>query len=108
MILQSAVALLTGAGGFDVEDDVAGFEEGADVEVFEFAMGDGGNRCIEFFAGGKLVDDFESVFAFCDGGVSPRIEDCHVDIVFLECADDVDDFGVAHVGAVFLEGKPEN
>ena len=108
MILQSAVALLTGSGGFDVEDDVVGFEEGADVEAFELAVSDCCNSCIEFFVSGKFIDYIESVFAFCDGGIGPRVEDCHVEVVFLEGANNVDDFGVAHVGAVLLEGKAED
>ena len=71
-------------------------------------MCDSGNRCIEFFAGGKLVLDLESVFAFCDGRIGPGVEDCHVEVVFLKGVYDVDDFGVAHVGAVLFECKAED
>ena len=108
MMLQSAVALLTGSGGFDVEDDVVGFEEGADVEAFELAVSDCCNSCIEFFVSGKFIDYVEAIFALDGGGIGPRVEDCHVEVVFLEGFDDVDDFGVAYVGAVFLEGEAQD
>lgn len=101
--LQSTVALLAGTGGFDVEDDVTGFEEGCDVEVFEFAVGDGGYGGVEFFAGGKFVDYGEAVLALDGGGVGPGIVDSDVEIIFFESLDDVDDLGVAHVGAILLE-----
>lgn len=47
MFLQAGVYGGSGAGGFDVEDDVAGFEEGGDVEVGEFAVGYRRNAGVE-------------------------------------------------------------
>lgn len=108
MILQSAVALLTGSGGFDVEDDVVGFEEGADVEAFEFAVGDGCNSGVEFLTGGKFVDYSETVLALDGGGVGPGVEDGDIEVILFEGLDDVDDLGVAYVGAVFLECETED
>ena len=35
----------------------------------------------------------------------PRIIDRHVDTVVTEIANDITDFGVTHIGTVFLEGK---
>ena len=108
MILQSAVALLTGSGGFDVEDDVVGFEEGADVEAFEFAMGDGCNSGVEFLTGGKFVDYSETVLALGGGRIGPGVVDSDVEVILFEGLDDVDDLGVAHVGAVFFKGEAED
>lgn len=108
MILQSAVALLAGTGGFDVEDDVTGFEEGCDVEVFEFAMGDGGDGGVEFLTGGEIIDYSETIFALDGGRIGPGIVDSDVEIIFFESLDDVDNLGVAHVGAVFFECKAED
>ena len=35
----------------------------------------------------------------------PRITDRHVDTVVTEITNDITDFGVTHIGTVFLEGK---
>lgn len=99
---------MTGSGGLDVEDDVFRFEEGADVEAFEFAVGDGGYGGVEFLTGGELVDDGETIFTFDGCGVGPGIVDGDVEVVFFECFDDVDNLGVAHVGAVLFECKAED
>ena len=99
---------MAGTGGFDVEDDVAGFEKGCDVEAFEFAMCDGGDGCVEFLTGGKFVDYGEAVLALDGGGVGPGIVDSDVEIIFFESLDDVDDLGVAHVGAVLFECEAED
>lgn len=99
---------MTGTGGLDVEDDVTGFEEGCDVEAFEFAMGDGGDGGVEFLTGGKFVDYGEAIFALDCGRIGPGVVDCDVEVVFLEGLDDVDDLGVAHVGAVLFECEAED
>ena len=85
-----------------------GFEHGSDVETFEFAVCDGSDRGIKCLIMRELVDHFETVLVLDGGGVSPRVEDGDVEVVFLEGANNVDDFGVADVGAVFLEGETED
>ena len=99
---------MAGAGGFDVEDDVAGFEEACDVEAFEFAMGDGCNSGVEFLTGGKFVDYGEAIFALDGGRIGPGIVDSDVEIIFFESLDDVDNLGVAHIGAILFECKAED
>lgn len=99
---------MTGAGGFDVEDDVAGFEEACDVEAFEFAMSDGCNSGVEFLTDGKFVDYSETILALDGGRVCPGVEDGDVEVILFEGLDDVDDLGVAHVGAVLFESEAED
>ena len=97
-----------GEGGFDVEDDVGGGEVGGDVEALEFAVGYGGDGGVEFAVVGELVDYFEAIFAANGFGVGPGVVDGDVEVVFLQGFDDVNDFGVANVGAVFFEGEAEH
>lgn len=99
---------MTGSGGLDVEDDVFRFEEGGDVEAFEFAMGDGCNSGVEFLTGGKFVDYSETVLALDGGRIGPGVVNSDVEIIFFESFDDVDNLGVAHVGAVLFECKAED
>lgn len=106
--LQSAVDFVSVEGGFDVEDYVAGVEDGGDVEAFEFLVGYGGDAGVELVAGGEFVGHAEAVFALYGGGVGPGVVDGYVEVVFLEGFDDVDDFGVAYIGAVFLEGEAQD
>lgn len=83
-------------------------EDGGDVEAFEFLVGHGGDAGVELLAGGEFVDYFEAVFAAHGFGVGPGIEDGDGEVVLMQGLDDVDDFGVAHVGAVFLEGEAQH
>ena len=106
--LQAGVDFGGGAGGFDVEDDVGGFKDGCDVQVGEFAVGYGGDGGIEFFVGREFVDHFKSVFVTHGCGVGPGVVDGDVEVVFLQCFDYINHLGVAHVGAVFLEGESED
>ena len=99
---------MTGSGGFDVEDDVVGFEEGADVEAFEFAVGDGCNGCIKFFISRQFIEYIEPVFTFNCGRICPRIEDGDIEVILLKSFDYVDNFGIANVGAVLFECKAED
>lgn len=107
-ILQSAVALLARTSGFYIKNHMFRFEEGCDVEAFEFAMGDGGDGGVEFLTGGKFVDYSKAVLALDGGRIGPGIVDSDVEIIFFESLDDVDNLGVAHVGAVLFECKAKD
>lgn len=76
-----------------------------EIDAFEFFVGDGGDAGIEFGVCGKFVDYVETVFAFGDGGICPGVEDGDVEVIFLEGFHNVDNLGVAYVGAVLLECK---
>lgn len=71
-------------------------------------MGYGGDGGVELLFLGQFVDYIEAVFVLDSCRVGPGIEDGDVEVVFLEGLDYVNDFGVAHVGAVLLEGEAEN
>lgn len=106
--LESGVDFGGGSGGLDVEDDVGGVEDGGDVDVGEFFVGDGEDGGIELLSVGELVDYFEAVFSADGFGIGPWVEDRYVEVVFLEGLDDVYDFCVAHVGTVLFEGEAED
>ena len=53
----------------------------------------------------QFGEDFQTVFAPYIFRPRPGIIDRHADPVITEVADDIADFGVAHIGTVFLEGK---
>lgn len=74
-----------------------------EIEAFEFLVGDGGDAGVEFLVYREFVDNVKTVFAFGDGGVCPGVEDGDVEVVFLEGFHNVDNLGVAYVGAVLLE-----
>ena len=86
-----------------VEDNMCRIQMRVEIEVFEFFVSDGGDAGVEFGVCGKFVDNVKTVFAFGDGGICPGIEDGDVEVVFLKGAHDVDNLGVAYVGAVLLE-----
>lgn len=87
---------------------MAGVEDGGDVEAFEFLVGHGGDAGVELLAGGEFVDYFEAVFAAHGFGVCPGVEDGDGEVVLMQGLDDVDYLGIAHVGAVFLEGEAQD
>lgn len=71
-------------------------------------MGDGSDSGIEFLICGEFVDYFETIFAADGGGVGPGVEDSDVEVILAESADDVNNLGVANVGAVLLKGEAED
>lgn len=87
---------------------MVGVEDRGDVHAFESFVGNGGNGGIEFLAGREGVYNFKTVFVLDGGGIGPGVVDCDVEVVLFEGFDDVDYLGVAHVGAVFLEGETED
>lgn len=95
-------------GGFDVEDDVVGFEDGSYVHSFEGFVCYSGDGCIELLVGGEFVDNVEAVFVTHGCRVCPGVKDSDVEVILFEGFDDVYDLGVAHVGAVLLEGEAED
>ncbi len=107
-LLQSSVDFVSVAGGFHVENHVPRVQQRGYVEALELAVCDGGYGSVEFLGDRELVHDFDAVFAANGFGVRPRVVDGDVEVVFHQCLVYVDDFGVAHVGAVFLEGKAED
>ncbi len=94
-------------GAFDVEDDVAVFQQGGDVEPFELAVGYGGDDGVELLVG-QFVDDTDAVLPLDDLRDGPGVIDGDVEVVLLERTVDVDDLGVAHVGAILLEGESQD
>ena len=106
-VLQSPVDQGAVEGAFDIEDDMAVFQEGGDVEAFEGAVGDGGDDGVEL-ALRQLVDDGDAVLPLDDLRDGPGVIDGDVEVVFFERAVDVDDLGVAYVGAVLLESEAED
>lgn len=80
-----------------------GFEHRGDVETVELAVCDGGDGGVKLLAFGQGVDYGEAVLALDGGGVGPGVVDGDVEVILFESFDDIDDFGVAHVGTVFFE-----
>ena len=89
-----------------------GTEEGGEGEGGVFAVGHGEDHgVVAVGVGGWLgkgVDDVDAVFTGGDGCGGPGVVDVDGEVVFFEGFHDVDHFGVAHVGAVFLEGEAED
>lgn len=89
-----------------------GTEEGGQGEGGVFAVGHGedhGVVAVGVGGGcGEVVDDVDAVFTGGDGCGGPGVVDVDGEVVFFEGFHDVDHFGVAHVGAVFLEGEAED
>lgn len=79
-----------------------------DVKTFEGFVGNGGDSGIEFLFLGKLVDYGKSIFVLNSCGICPRVVYGDIEVVLLESFDDVNDFGVAHIGTIFLEGEAEH
>ena len=92
---------------FHVKDDVLFFQQAEDIQAFKLLVGNGGDAGVELLAG-QLVHHLDTVFVLHDGRVGPGVVDGDVEVVFLQCLVDVDDLGVAHVGAVLLEGETKD
>lgn len=56
----------------------------------------------------RVPNRCDAVFALRFGTIDPRVINVGLDVVFLEFVNDVDDLGIAQIGAVFLEGEPEH
>ncbi len=122
---QPAVHLVGGQHALDVIDDALGLAQGAQgggAHFAELAVGDGedegvvgAGRCpplpqpLPRQEGGVIRprqrhQTVEPIFVLGLGAVNPGVIDVDGDVVFAQGGDDVDDAGVAQVGAVFLEG----
>lgn len=85
-----------------------GLKDAGDIDTLEFSVSNSCNSGVEFLVRGEFVDNFEAVFVFHCGWICPGVEDGDVEVVFLEGFDDVDDLGVAYVGAVLLESEAKD
>lgn len=56
----------------------------------------------------QLIHHLYTVFMLNDSWVSPRIIHCDVKVVLIQGLVDINHLGIAHVGAIFLEGEAEN
>lgn len=108
IILQAAVNGISTESCLYIENNGVILEQRLQVEIVEDLVGHCGNHCVVAHALVELVGDFDAIFAADSLGVGPRVIDRDAQAVFTEGADDVDDLGIAHVGAVLLEGEAEN
>lgn len=90
--------------GLDVVDDGVVGLEFVDVEALELFVGNSEDDRI-ILLGGELIGHLHAILALCDLRIGPGVVDGDVNIVLAKRLDDVDHLGVAHVGAVLLEGK---
>ena len=93
----------------DVIEHGAGLAVGAELGgtlVLEVLVGDGEDDGA--VVTGLGLDEVEAVFLMGFLWVGPRVVDVDPGAVVAQFLDEVDDAGVAQVGAVFLEGEAED
>ena len=56
----------------------------------------------------KFVGQVDAILTLCGGSVGPRVADGDVQVVLAQRFHNVENLGVAHVGAVFFEGEAQN
>lgn len=105
--LQTAVNNAAVEGALHVEDDVLVLQQGGNIEAFELLVSHGSHASVELLRW-QLVHHLDAILMLHDGRIGPRVVNGDVEVVFLQGLVDVDHLGVAHIGAVLLEGETQD
>src|SRR5687767_1133690 len=80
---------------------------GIEAQIAEFLVRDGEYDCVVRSLG-RLSYGFDAVLVVSLSSVNPWIVDVYLCTVLLQLANDVSNFRIAQVRAVFLEGEPHD
>ena len=82
-------------------------QQAKDIQSLKLLMSNGCDAGVKLLLG-QLVGDLDAIFMLHNGGVGPWVIDSDIEVVLLQSLVDVDDLGVAYVGAVLFESEAKD